>query len=124
MRSAYQEWINTHVPANPVRLCAKMTLLMVAAFPELTRVRGHYSGAGLRDPYPHWWCVDPAGAIVDPTTAQFPDGGAGWYEPHDESGPEPTGKCPNCGSYCYGGDFCCSRRCEIEYRAYIMGELR
>jgi len=32
----------------------------------------------------------------------------------------PTGKCPNCGEYCYDGGDCCSERCHKEYVSYLM----
>ena len=37
---------------------------------------------------------------------------------------EPTGKCPNCGGYCYEGATLCSDRCEHEYMAYLNDAMR
>jgi len=91
---------------------------MVAAFPELKRVRGHYVTG--RKEYPHWWCVTAEGTVVDPTAAQF-DGLPGFYEPHVEGSPEPTGKCPNCGGYVYDGGTVCGDACALSYAAYVMG---
>lgn len=112
----YAAWIAANCP-DPTGRCAEYTAALAAAFPELTRVRGHYYCPtwGERE---HWWCVTPAGAIVDPTAAQFPSRGAGAYVPWDESQPEPTGMCPNCGGYCYDGGTCCSEKCHDEYVAY------
>lgn len=53
--------------------------------------------------------------------------GIAFYEPLNESDPEPTGKCPNCGAYCYDSGTCCSEECDREYAAYCMnfgGNLR
>jgi len=119
MTPAYQTWMNKHVPADPTGKCAEVTEAMAKAFPELRRVRGHYLGAGMREPWPHWWLVDCSGAIVDPTAAQWPDQGRGMYEEHNELGPEPTGKCPNCAGYCYDHRDLCSPTCEREYVAYL-----
>jgi hypothetical protein len=51
---------------------------------------------------------------------QTPGGGAVvvGYFPRDESEPEPTGKCPNCGDLCYNGQTCCSDACHSAYVAY------
>ena len=115
----YAEWIRAHVPSDPTGRCAEITGQMAATFPELTRVRGHYRWTQDEAPWPHWWCVAPDGAIIDPTATQWPDGGLGEYLPHDESQPEPTGKCPNCGGYCYEERYLCSPRCEREYLDYL-----
>lgn len=117
MKPAYIDWIKTVV--EPTGRCAEVTLEMQAAFPELTRVRGHYYCPfwGERE---HWWLVDEEGQVVDPTAAQFPSRGVGHYEPWDESRPEPTGMCPECGEYCYEGrTFCCDVH-ERRYMAYLQ----
>lgn len=118
----YQEWIKNSPYATQQGAygqCKDATKEMAAAFPELTRVRGHYYCHiwGERE---HWWCETPDGKIVDPTKAQFPSGGFGEYEPWDESQPEPTGMCPNCSGYCYNGETCCSAECHDAYVAYCM----
>lgn len=119
MSDAYQTWIAVHVTGDGYGQCAEATEQMQAAFPTLTRVRGHYYCPfwGERE---HWWLVDPAGQIVDPTAAQFPSRGSGVYVPRDETQPEPTGRCPNCGEYCYDGATCCSENCHLEYAAYCQ----
>jgi hypothetical protein len=116
----YVSWIRANCP-EPYGKCAEYTALMVAEFPELRRVRGHYycPAWGERE---HWWCVALGGTIVDPTAAQFPSNGTGEYVEWDESKPEPTGKCPNCGGYVFGG-YLCSDRCDEEYRRYVSSPL-
>lgn len=114
----YWEWIKANVEDDGYGQCREVTERMADAFPELTRVRGHYYcfAWGERQ---HWWLTDPDGRIVDPTAAQFPSKGAGHYEPWDESQPEPTGICPNCGEYVYDAGTCCSDSCSRAYLAYI-----
>lgn len=115
----YAEWITANVP-QPYGACAKATLEMQAAFPELTRVRGHYYcfSWGERE---HWWLVAPGDQIVDPTAAQFPSRGAGAYVAWAEGAKEPTGQCPNCGDCCYDSRDLCSDSCEASYLAYLNG---
>ncbi len=93
--SLYAEWITANVE-KAYGQCAEVTEAMAVAFPELTRVRGHYycTTWGERA---HWWLVTPTGEIVDPTAKQFPSGGRGAYVKWDETRAEPTGMCPNCG---------------------------
>lgn len=115
----YAEWIEANVPENPTNMCEEVTACMVKAFPELTRVRGHYCDL-LQGRRPHWWCVTPDGEIVDPTAAQFAPYGE--YDPIDESKGTPTGPCPNCGDgICYDGAGVCSSKCAVEYAAYLNG---
>lgn len=115
----YEAWIADNV-VDPHNACREITLAMQEVFPELTRVRGHYycPYTGER---PHWWLVAPDGTIVDPTADQFPSKGSGVYVPWDESQPEPTGRCPNCGEYCYDGRELCSESCHRAYVAYCTG---
>jgi hypothetical protein len=99
----YLEWIEQNVP-DPRGTCREVTEEMAKEFPELRRVRGCYYcwTWGERE---HWWLVDEVNdRIIDPTAAQFPSKGTGTYEEWDESHPEPTGMCPNCGEYCYKGE--------------------
>lgn len=118
--NAYQTWIDQHYPTRKAATCkcAEATEAMCEEFPELARVRGHYDcwAWGMRE---HWWCVTPDGAIVDPTARQFPSEGSCQYIAFNESGPEPTGKCPNCGGYCYDNDTCCSDAYSREYVAFV-----
>ena len=120
MKPEYQEWVDKNVK-EPYGKCSEMTTKMIEAFPELKRIRGQYDDPiwGLRE---HWWLEDPDENVVDPTKEQFPSKGAFSvnYIPWDESQPEPTGKCPNCGEYCYEGRYLCSTKCEQDYAAYVM----
>ena len=115
----YEAWISERYPTQQSAYgkCAEATTSMVAAFPELKRVRGHYFCLiwGERE---HWWCIAPDETIVDPTRKQFPTQSDTAYTPWVEGTPEPTGRCPNCGDTCYDGRYCCSERCERDYAAY------
>ena len=97
----YQEYIDELelTPEMAYGQCEFVCRKMIAAFPELELVRGHYWDLewGKRQ---HWWLQTQEGEIVDPTEIQFPMG-MKEHEPWDESLPEPTGMCPNCGEYCY-----------------------
>lgn len=102
----YEEYITNTLQMNYSKAyghCKEVCEKMKELFPELTLVRGHYYDAhwGERE---HWWFTSPNGNIVDPTKEQFPTKGKGVYIPWDESQPEPTGMCPNCGEYCYNGE--------------------
>jgi len=121
MDSKYTEWIkqfNTDNP-NTKSMCNEATDKMISEFPELNQIRGHVISTLRYDQVPHWWCTDNDGNVLDPTEKQF--GQIVAYYPHDESLPEPTGKCPNCGEYCYNGKTLCCKDCETEYLAYILG---
>lgn len=127
-QAEYVEWIRWFADRHDGDVngeCEDATDAMVAAFPELRRVRGHVTMLAAPDgdtrPWPHWWCVTPEGEIVDPTRAQFP--GPLDYEEHDEDRGEPSGVCPNCSGLVYGGGTCCSDRCHDEYASYVMGDL-
>lgn len=86
-------------------------------FPELKLIRGHYFDTAWGE-RAHWWLTDSTGKIVDPTAIQFPSKGRGVYESWDESQPEPTGKCSNCGEYIFDGKYL-HKECEIEFRASL-----
>lgn len=116
--SKYQAWIDAHVTETYGK-CREVSKQMADAFPELTRVRGHYY-CPIWGERTHWWLVTQDGDIVDPTAEQFPSKGLGHYEPWDESQPEPTGRCPNCGGYVFNGDTCCSAACSLEYVAFCQ----
>lgn len=116
MGTQYDDWIREHI-TDPHGKCVEATLEMAAAFPELKRVRGHYHSA-FQGTRPHWWLVTLNGQIVDPTASQF--SAVGMYEEWDETQPEPTGKCPNCGELIYDGGFV-HTECEASYARYCMG---
>lgn len=118
----YQEWIAANVKGDGYGQCAEVTAAMAQAFPELTRVRGHYLDAWWGE-RAHWWCIAPDGTVVDPTAAQFPTAGAGVYLPWDEGAEEPSGKCIECGAYVYGGGSVCSDACGDAQIRYLMGGM-
>jgi hypothetical protein len=94
---SYDEWIAAYAKRmNGLVMgrCADATKAMVEAFPELRRVPGHVDvlGWGRRA---HWWCVTPAGEIVDPTESQFPCVES--YEPFVPGTVVRVGRCMNCG---------------------------
>jgi len=112
----YQKWIEENV-IEAYGKCTEVTLKMVEEFPELTRVRGHFDCPN-RGRSEHWW-LTLGSDIIDPTISQFIKFSDKQYEPWDESAPEPTGKCGNCGAYCYDGSYVCSDRCEKILREYM-----
>lgn len=117
----YKKWIKENVLENPYGKCEKYVNLMIEAFPELKKVRGFYHCPiwGKRE---HWWLItnDSTEQIIDPTVKQFPSHMLNIeYEPWIEGSPEPTGKCPNCGDYCYNHTFCCSDSCKNSYTTYL-----
>ena len=116
---SYVEWIARSVDGDGLGECAEITQMMLGAFPELKRVRGHYMCPWWGE-CAHWWLTAPDGSIVDPTAKQFPSEGQGEYVPHVEGFAEPTGKCPNCGGYCWTGETCCSEQCHHQYAAYCL----
>lgn len=117
----YARWIAAYAEernGNLTAQCGVATQRLVKDHPELERVRGGvvlFTGNFAH----HWWCITPDGTIIDPTAAQFT--GIVSYHPRDESQPAPTGKCPNCGEYCYDDNDFCSKRCERSYLAYLNG---
>lgn len=127
----YQAWIDQQYPtAESARgHCAEATLAMRRAFPELTRVRGHYVCTfwGERA---HWWLTAPDGRIVDPTVRQFPSATldqtcvAASYIPWVEGALEPTGRCLECGADTFHGRSSCSDACAHALEAYYNHALR
>lgn len=126
MKAEYQQWIKKNVCDYPLGSCRSYTERMVKAFPELRAARGFYH-CPIWDRREHWWCVTPNNKIVDPTAMQFPSKGTGKYEEVSEKtlrrwveeGKYPTGKCPNCGGYCYKEGAFCSEECEQEFMASL-----
>ena len=128
----FTAWIHDNVPQDPNEIlssCREWVDKMDSAFPgELTAVPGHVFLVPCALNREHWWLVDMDGVIVDPTAHQFHGdyyGGSSIvsYEPWE--GPLPTGKCMNCGEYCYGSDSSmCSDKCGQAYTAYLMEGLR
>lgn len=120
----YARWIELHYPTpqSALKQCEPAVHAMILYFPELTIVKGQ---AVVEEPHgfpstktDHWWCITAKGEVIDPTAHQYPTRIIR-YEPLDESRVEPTGKCPNCGCFSYGGSTCCSEKCSKEYKKYI-----
>ena len=124
MKHRYERWIQNfrNKNMNVVQgMCLEASYAMHKKFPELTVVRGHVKLWDEFDEsiykYPHWWLIAEDGDIVDPTESQFPN--LLEYEQWDESLTEPTGKCPNCGNYCFDHKQLCCAECEKEYISYL-----
>jgi hypothetical protein len=117
----YAQWIEAQAWGQG--MCAEATYAMIAAFPELRRVRGHVFLAGTDKSPAHWWCVAPDGAIVDPTKHQFPN--LVGYEEWVEGEEEPVGRCCNCGGYIFASSgythTVCSDACAWAYERYVFG---
>lgn len=109
MPQNYQQWIAAHQPTDPRGQCVEMTRRMADVFPELRRVRGHYYCPIEGERHTHWWLIAPSGVVIDPTADQFPSCGHGDYEEYD--GPEPTGKCLDCGALLFGPLTFCNAEC-------------
>lgn len=123
MEQKYADWIKAKniTQQSAYGACAEMTLEMNKAFPELIRVRGWYEDP-IWDDREHWWLKTPTGEIVDPTAIQFPTKGHSTYREFVEGvDKEPTGKCPECGEWCFDGADLCSKECERSYLAYLNG---
>ena len=81
--------------------------------PSLKLIRGHYYCPIWNSEEPHWWTEREDGSILDPTKAQFPSNGLGFYTPF--SG---TVECSECGKSVkeeeasYASRYCfCSYEC-------------
>ncbi len=107
----FGSWIAERYPtAESAKLqCAEATSLMVEAFPQLRRVRGHAMvGINFR---PHWWCVTPDGEVVDPTAHQW-DVPPLFYDALCDDTEEPCGKCIYCGDLLFRSKGAGSYLCE------------
>ena len=109
----YSDWIKKNVP-NSFGTCREATKDMQKEFPHLRRVRGHYC-CPLWGERGHWWLEDEQRNVIDPTRNQFPSKGLGEYIEWNDDNPEPTGRCINCGSYCYDGETVCCTGCHDEF---------
>lgn len=102
-------------------MCGVFTRLFAERFKSLKVVPGYYltspEGASRGE---HWWLVDSAGAIVDPTADQFPEREHGHYLPYDPRiHMVVKGKCLCCGVLLYSkeGSAPCSLGCDEELAA-------
>lgn len=116
----YDDWIKAYRVrvANTVGMCYSATLEMCAVFPELLRKRGYVllSDGSSRC---HWWCEGIDHSVHDPTGNQWAPLHIFEYTEFSENkhGPEPIGKCMNCGSYVYNkqfGSLACTEKCNKE----------
>lgn len=128
MKEKYTTWITKNVE-DTFRTCAEVTTRMLAAFPELTRVRGHYKEIIGNVKHQHWWLTDPDGEIVDPTREQFTcRSPLDEYIPWIEGSPEPQGMCRWCGNLSWlAPDYCsesCLRKLDAEYNGPLKLILR
>jgi hypothetical protein len=57
--------------------CKEFCEALIKQDSTLTLVRGHYFCPLWSSDEQHWWCVDSAGRIIDPTKDQFPSKGIG-----------------------------------------------
>lgn len=134
LKPEYQAWIDAYVTDHPHLRgsCASAANAMILSFTELRRACGwvvEKRHVHLYENEPgdfstgHWWCVDPDGAIVDPTSLQFDNLTNCVYVEYNERkhGPMPVGKCPNCGWLIYPKDNAggVHKECEAEFRAYL-----
>lgn len=119
MNAEYQQYIDNL--KNVKNTCKKTTLKMQSVFNELIRVRGYYDDVFLGK-RPHWWLITHDGEIIDPTAKQFAPYGD--YLTFDETSPEPTGKCLNCGEYTFGYNIFCCDYCAKENEEIHNGNLR
>lgn len=118
----YLHWIERNVPKDCLNLCGPMVSEMAEKFPELRKACGEVliSTGYWR---PHWWLVAPDGEIIDPTVAQFSSEYYGLHTyvvEYNEFDRQPTGKCPQCGEYCFDGEEV-HEQCFEAYKAYVMG---
>ena len=125
MKVEYQDWINSHYPTFELAQlkCVEATKKMIKEFPELKLAKG---AVRIEEPHglpptltPHCWCLDENCDIIDPTVKQYFTKILEYTKYDDDN--LPTGKCPNCGEYCFNHTDLCSDKCEKEYEEYING---
>ena len=121
------EWIAANLPRTAKEClgqCRQMSEKVREQFPELELVRGHVcympwtEEDAIRYPHgwAHWWLTNGE-EIIDPSLPQFCDVVVMQYVPWE--GEIPTGKCPNCGAYCYNGSYLCSTACETSFEKWL-----
>lgn len=109
-------------------LCVEHTKQMQETFSELKIVKGcvwsnnNIDNFGLKPKkYEHCWLETEDGLIIDPTRTQYH-----LIEPieyqHFEEDDLPTGKCSNCGDFCFDGESMCSINCELDFIDYVSSE--
>ena len=99
-------------------MCGVFTRAFQERFPSLRRIAGYYFCTASGWSYgEHWWLLDNAGQVIDPTADQFPCQGHGRYEPYSPFKHKVLkGKCPCCGRGLYSreGGYPCSLPCDQE----------
>lgn len=122
MKKEYTKWIKSNYPTSKESygMCHVACKKMKKEFPELKMVRGWYYEPIWDEDREHWWLKATNGRIVDPTAQQFPTKGTSYYKEFIEGfDKEPTGKCMNCGEYCYDGrTHSCSKKCDLALKNY------
>jgi hypothetical protein len=101
-------------------MCQQFTTKLAKEFPELTIQRGYCNGRE------HWWNATAEGEVVDATAIQFGSGPFAYRAVDLETEPIRVGCCANCGEGIMGlakngRKMLCSKACEKDYAAYIMG---
>lgn len=130
----YRKWIERMIheryngePWRMSSMCYVESVRMSEAFPELRLAKGlvdvHFSGIG-PSPRAHWWLVDSAGSIVDPTAEQWERPLTNYREIEPDY--ERLGRCMNCGKDIWGPRergrvSICSEDCERDLVAYLEG---
>jgi len=111
-------------------MCMEATAEMAAAFPELVIVCGHTVLVGVAGSEPgddgrraHAWCVDPLGAIIDPTASQWAATPIIAYEPAPDDAYGDR-RCAECGARYFltsvwEDTTVCSEQCGRSYAAYV-----
>lgn len=126
MKPEYKEWIEDYIEGvgDTRGQCDNATNLMRETYPELIRKRGHVVVPFTNKRSEHWWLEDPDGEIVDPTEIQF--GCILDYLEHDESEPEPIGKCLQCGAHVFPGSpsrNACSIECSEKFKETLNPKI-
>lgn len=115
----YQKWIADYVAKHATEhwpltgSCQRTSKCMAKEFPELILCRGYYNG------HTHWWLKTVDGDIYDPTIVQFARYDYKEHEYEEYHGPDPIGKCYNCGEWVWTTEFhgLCCEECKIACRA-------
>ena len=104
-------------------MCQEFSTKLAKEFQELTIQRGYCNGNE------HWWTVTPSGEVVDATAIQFGKGPYKYRVVDLETEEIRVGCCANCGADIFGlakngRKMLCSKECEADYTAYVMGFTR
>lgn len=126
MKQLYELWIILNCN-DKHRLLGKRhetCLEMQKEFPELRLASGFvHTELDLpayrsRGPWAHWWLVDAAGHVIDPTVFQYENVQPIRYDELPEDHPArhgPMKKCMNCGATFWTEGAVCSDKCYKEF---------